>query len=190
MKLIKRACFVVGALAVGLLTVKPLVTCMMDRSAIRNGPWRTVLGAGSENANIYERAAIAVAGLYALSKEETLYYTSFTDDSGAALDAHCDYRLSGQPFAARWWSLTLYGADHYLVPNSAHVYSRHVRNLAFDADGYYSIQISASLKPVNWLPAPVDGRFSITLRLYNPSKSISEHLESTPLPKITREACR
>src|SRR5688572_3872344 len=132
-----------AAVATGVLTVKPVIGLTMERLAIKAGPWRTNVATGSAEANPYERAAIAVAGLYALSKEETLYYTAFTDSDGRALDGRCDYRVTGRPLPARWWSLTLYGADHYLVANPANVFSRHANNLEFDGDGAYVVHVSA-----------------------------------------------
>lgn len=190
MSLLKWIGFILFAGFTGVLATKPVITYMMDRTAIHNGPWRTNLSAGSVNANLYERAAIAVAGLYALEKEETIYYTAFTDSSGETLDGRCDYRMTGQPFAARWWSLTLYGADHYLVDNSATLYSRHAGNLEFESDHSYVIAISSQTQPHNWLPAPATGAFSITLRLYNPQAVIRDDLAGTPLPNIKREMCR
>ena len=181
---------VLAAVVTGVLSAKPVMTYMVDRLAIRNGPWRTSAGVGSADANLYERAAVAVAGLYGLAKEEMIYYTAFTDSDGQDLEGRCDYTLRGRPFPARWWSLTMYGADHYLVGNSANIYSRHANNLEFEPDRNYLMQVSAQAKPHNWLPAPADGEFSITLRLYNPQAAILENLGTAELPSIQREACR
>ena len=184
------AALVGAALATGVLTVKPVIGLVLDRLAIRAGPWRTTVATGSTEANPYERAAVAVAGLYALSKEETLYYTAFIDSEGRPLDGRCDYQLAGRPLPSRWWSLTLYGADHYLVPNTANVFSRHANNLEFEADGAFVVPVSAQAQARNWLPAPAQGAFSITARLYNPAPAAFADLTAVPLPTITRGACR
>jgi hypothetical protein len=136
------------------------------------------------------RGAIAIAGLYALSREETVYYTAFTDSEGRELDGRCDYTLAGRPPPSRWWSFTLYGADHYLVDNPAHVYSRHAGNLALESDGGFRIAVSPAPQPRNWLPAPASGGFSITARLYNPEPALLRDLAGAPLPTIERGACR
>lgn len=184
------AVLVAGALLAGMLAVKPVMERVLERLAVRAGPWRTIVATGSADANPYERAAVALAGLYALSREETLYYTAFTDSEGRPLDARCDYRLAGRPLPSRWWSLTLYGADHYLVANAANVFSRHASNLQFEADGSFVVPVSAQAQPGNWLPAPADGAFSITARLYTPAPAVFADLAAVPLPAITREACR
>lgn len=181
---------VLGALLTGILAVKPVTAFMMDRLAVRAGPWQTTATTGSREANLYERAAIAVAGLYALSNEEAVYYTAFTDSGGRALDGRCDYRLGGRPLPSRWWSLTLYGADHYLVANDAGVHSRHAGNLAFEADGSFVVPVSAQARPGNWLPAPALGAFSITARLYNPEPAVLKDLAAVTLPAIERGDCR
>ena len=190
MRTLKWAGFVLAAWLTGALAARPVITWMMDRTAIHNGPWRTSAGAGAADANIYERAAIAVAGLYALAKKETVYYTAFVDSDGRPLDGRCEYQLVGWPFPARWWSLTMYGADNYLVENAANIYSRHATNLEFAADGSYAVQISSQTKAHNWLPAPAEGAFSITLRLYNPEAAIYDRLGSIALPTIARASCR
>lgn len=181
---------VVGALLAGVLAAKPVTVFVMERLVVSAGPWQTTATTGSSEANLYERAAIAVAGLYALSPQETVYYTAFTDSAGRALEGRCDYRLSGRPLPSRWWSLTLYGADHYLVANEAGVYSRHAGNLALEADGSFVVPVSARAQAGNWLPAPANGAFSITARLYNPEAAVLKDLGATALPAIERGACR
>ena len=181
---------VAAALLTGVLSVKPIVGLTMERLAIQAGPWRTNVATGSSEANLYERAAVAVAGLYALSKEETLYYTAFTDSQGRALDGNCDYTLTGRPLPSRWWSLTLYGADHYLVANAAGIYSRHAGNLEFEPDGSYVVPVSAQVPARNGLAAPAQGAFSITARLYNPDPSVFKDLAAVALPSIARGSCR
>ncbi|PTU33133.1 DUF1214 domain-containing protein [Stenotrophobium rhamnosiphilum] len=181
---------VVIACLTGVLATKPVVAYLMNRFAVHNGSWTTSASTGSDSANIYERAAIAVAGLYALSNKEAIYYTAFTDSDGQPLDGACDYSLRGSTLPARWWSLTMYGADHYLVDNVAGIYSRHAGNLEFAADKSYSVHISATAQAHNWLPAPKSGKFSITLRLYNPDVTVHENLSGIALPVITRGGCK
>lgn len=174
----------------GVAATKPVVGAVVEAMAVHDGPWRTSPATGRADANPYERAAVAVAGLYALSNREAVYYTAFTDADGRDLDGHCDYVLTGADLPARWWSVTLYGADNYLVDNAPRIYSRHAGNLERDADGGYVVAISATPQPRNWLPAPAEGAFSLTLRLYNPQPSVLDHLATTVLPQLRRGACR
>lgn len=84
----------------------------------------------------------------------------------------------------------MYGADNYLVANSAGIYSRHVGNLDVAPDGSYVVPVSAQARPGNWLPAPAQGRFSITARLYNPEPSVLAAPAAVALPAIERGTCR
>lgn len=177
----------------GVLGVGSAALCVSSAGmdgAVRNGAWSTNLLAGSAGAGMYVRAAISWGGLFALSKEETIYYTAFEDDSGEALEERCDYVLSGADLDARWWSMTLYGADHYLVPNKEQRYSYNLANLQRSQDRSYSVHLSASQRQGNWLPTAGAGAFSVTLRLYNPGKTVYEHPTKVRLPTITRGACR
>lgn len=184
------AATIAAGIAAGVLAAKPVVVAVVDRGAIASGPWRTFAATGSAEASVYVRAAVAVAGLYALSRNETVYYTAFTDSSGRPLDGSCDYVVSGRALPARWWSLTLYGADHYLVASEPGIHSRHAGNLTLATDGHFDIPVSAAPQPGNWLPSPASGAFSISARLYNPEPAVLADLTAVALPAIERKACR
>lgn len=49
------------------------------------GPWETDLTIGSTQADPYTRARVAVAGLLALNRNETIYFTAHRDDAGDKL---------------------------------------------------------------------------------------------------------
>jgi hypothetical protein len=178
-----------AAALVGALTARPLLRYLIDHRALHNGPWRTSASTGSANANPWERAAVALAGLYALTSQEAVYYTTFTDSEGRALRGSCEYRVLGQVPPARWWSLTVYGADHYLVPNAAGLYARHAGNLPLRPEGGLDIALSSQQESPGYLPIPQNDQFSLTLRLYNPAASVLEQLSAVALPAIHRERC-
>ena len=46
---------------------------------VSDGPWSTSLDTGSSESGLYLRARIAVHGLLALSREETVYYSALRD---------------------------------------------------------------------------------------------------------------
>ncbi|HUS23833.1 MAG TPA: hypothetical protein VM369_02715, partial [Candidatus Binatia bacterium] len=85
----------------GALSARPAIEAIAGHGALHNGPWTTMAATGSAHANPSERAAVAVAGIYALSQDEAIYFTAFTDDSGAPLTGRCAYRVHGAPPAAR-----------------------------------------------------------------------------------------
>ncbi|MBW2256192.1 MAG: DUF1214 domain-containing protein, partial [Deltaproteobacteria bacterium] len=180
----KVAIVVIVSLAGGIGSAALAIRSVGMNAGVRNGCWGTNLAAGSQEADMYTRAAIAIGGLFALDKRETLYFNTFEDDQGAPLRAQCDYVLAGRDLDARWWSFTVYGEDHFLIPNEAKRYSYNLLNLERKADRSYEIHLSSTAHEGNWLPTGT-GRFSVTLRLYNPGSSVYQHPSTTDLPRIT-----
>lgn len=162
----------------------------VDRASLKNGPWYTNLAIGSQGAGMYTRAVIAIAGLFALNKSEAIYYNAKSDDQGKVFSTACDYRMEGKDMNARWWSFTIYGDDHFLVPNKENRYSYNLKNLAREPDRSYKVYLSSQRKAGNWLPIGDTGSFTITLRLYNPDKGVYEDPAHIELPSIIKEGCR
>lgn len=191
--LIRLALAIGAALVLGLGSAYYAVSAGLSGGEIANGPWRTSLVTGSQQADLYTRARVAVGGLLALAPSETVYWNADVDAAGRPLDARCDYRVEGEELPARWWSVTAYGADHFLIPNDAGRYSFSQTTLARAPGGPWTMTVSAESKPGNWLPsgrAGASGPFALTLRLYNPSPELYEQAASVRLPRIEREGCR
>ncbi len=162
---------------------------------VRNGAWGTNPAIGGTDADPYTRAAVARAGLLALNKSETAYFTASVDDQGDALSTACTYRLDGRPLATRWWSITAYGADHYLIPNPAKQYSQAMNSVTTQADGGFRITVGPNAAGKDAIATGYSGAgdgdaFSLTLRLYNPASLVYENLASVSLPRITKEGCQ
>jgi hypothetical protein len=138
---------------------------------------------------MYTRARVAIAALLALDRKETLYYRAVTDVDGNRLTGDCTYRVEGNELAARWWSITAYGADNYLIANDANVYSLSKSNVLRETDGRYVMHLSARTQEVNWLPVKTGASFDLTIRLYNPDPSAYEAPAAVELPRIVRESC-
>ena len=191
MSRIQRTTAVVAvAIVAGALSAAPVARLVARHLAVADGPWITFIGTGRDSADPYTRAAVALAGLYAMSSREAVYYTAFRDGHDRPLRGRCSYRLEGTAPPARWWSITLYGADSYLVANAAHRYAWDATTLPADADGRYRITVSATPQPEHWLPAPAQGSFSLTLRLYGPADAVRRDPAHVALPGIQRVACR
>ena len=157
---------------------------------LHNGAWRVNLAIGSEELGMYSRAAVAFAGLFAMQKSEAIYFSASIDDEGRPLQSDCDYRIEGTDLDTRWWSITLYGSDFFLIPNSQKRYSYNGGNLIREPDGSYRIWISKSARPGNWIPSGSEEQLHLTLRLYNPMPSVYEQPDRIGLPRIIRETCR
>jgi hypothetical protein len=180
------AALVVGT-ALGLLvTWLTIMRGMPD--GISNGPWRTNLLIGSSGGDSYVRARVAVHGLLALNRSETIYFTATTDNSGQPLDGACTYQITGHDPDARWWSITAYGPDDFLIPNPVDSYSISKNSVVRQSDGSFTASVGSAATVQNWIPT-ARGQFSLTLRLYNPGNAVAANPAGATLPAIVRGAC-
>ena len=157
------------------------------KAAISVGPWQTSLQTGSSNAGMYVRAYVAISGLFALNPSEAIYFTALRDDSGQPLQARCTYAIAGKPVSGRWWSLTAYADDNFLIPNKANRFSYNMGNLAMGADGAFRVMAASTEQPGNWLPTGTgSGGFNLLFRIYNPAPELLADPGKVALPSIKR----
>lgn len=182
------AAIVLGAV-LGLASAWAALEFTRGGGAERYGLWYHNRHAGSAAADPYTRAVIAREGLLALSAREALYFNLTEDENGAALDESCVYELNAPRLAARWWSVTLYGADDFLVRNSDHAPSVDASRALTNAAGGWRARISPVRgDAANWLSSRNAGRgFSLTLRLYNPEQRFRRSADA--LPTLTTVSC-
>ena len=197
-----------GKLAAATVAVILLAVVLLARNIndglgsmdVRNGDWTTSVGTGSSDAGIMLRATVAIGGLLASTREASVYYR-LSDVSGEPLRLNCRYRLEGADYDANWWSITAYGWDNYLIPNSQNRYSFNNENVVRNADSSWVITVGVQEQPGNWLPVGVSGSgadswlkvvdydFDLLLRLYTPGDAYLETPETAPLPTVVKEAC-
>jgi hypothetical protein len=191
-----RTLFVISAVAIGITAAWALVKKAGDASTVQAGPWRASTLTGSPDSGALLRAQVAVAGLLALSKQETMYYIARQDSAGQPLRASCKYRIAGAAPAARWWSVTAYADDYFLftVPSGRYSFnSEQHRILAGDQAEKllsFSMQTGPELNGPAWhVPTPAsnaNGGLVLTLRLYNPAPGLAQSPETLKAPSIER----
>lgn len=153
---------------------------------ITNGVWKA-----NKEMNIGEdrllTAQIALGATFALQPSEVLYMVADKDSKGETLNSASTYVIKGNKewLKARYWSITLYGADHMLIPNDAKKYSFNMDNLEFQPDGSFEIIVSPDRHDGNWLPSGDEERMLFLLRLYHPDKSVYKNISNIELPNIT-----
>ncbi len=153
------------------------------------GPWMTGRDFGTADASAYTRAVVALRGLLALPAHEARYYTAATDDAGRPLDGACRYRMTGGALPAKWWSVTLYDPEGYLVSNPADIYSIGSASLPPAEGAHWAVAIAPSRQAGRWLPSGGVHRFQLTLRAYLPQDGGKGDLTRAQLPVIAREGC-
>jgi hypothetical protein len=141
------------------------------------------------------RAGIALIGLGGIWREDVVYPTAFVDGDGKALDGANRYVLhfdKGQtPPNKATWSVSLYDPQGYYVPNAIGRYDvAPWMPLTYNGDGSLDISIQAASpgnrKESNWLPAPANGPFSLTVRIYQPTDAVLEGSYKLPPIKSVR----
>lgn len=168
-------CLVAAAVGAGSawLTVRALASAGAGGVAV--GPWRTSTLAGSADADLYTRAAVALGALLALQRSETLYYLASADSQGRALKANCRYRVSGPVPPARWWSVTAYDGDHFLFDAPGRRYSVNGGTPGAVAGERFAMEVGpqaaasgASAAALPLVPTVGQGDLLLALRVYNP----------------------
>lgn len=157
-----------------------------------HGPWMTIRG-GTYGTDYRSRAMVALAGLGCNLPEDALYPGTALDATGQLLTGENRYALHfgpGElPPADAFWSLTMYDAEGFQVPNDIDRFAIGDRDsLTFNDDGSLDIHIQHDTpdaeRKSNWLPAPAAGPFQPMLRIYSPRADVLRH--GLNLPAITR----
>ena len=140
------------------------------------------------------RASVTAILLGANRSQDTIYPTSVTDADGKPYDGAKNYVMhfdkDQMPPANAFWSLTMYDADYFFVPNKLNRYTLSSRNkFKTNPDGSVNLCIQNSSpgkdKEANWLPAP-GGRFILMLRLYWPKVTPPSIIDGTWKPPAVK----
>jgi hypothetical protein len=159
---------------------------VIEREALKSGAteingWAYNMSQGKWGQDFNLRAAIAYRSLGQNTAEEALYFNTRKTGKGKTLNGKNTYSLTfpkgEQPPVNAFWSITMYNAENFFVDNSINRYAigNRTQGLKTGKDGSLTIYIQNEAPEgemkANWLPAP-DGDFRLSMRLYNPKKSV------------------
>ncbi len=181
-------CIALGLLGGSALAVQQVRGGLND-GMIAVGPWQTGKSFGTVDVSTLTRAKVALSGLLALPSTEAMYFTAQTDSDGRPLDGRCNYVVRGGKLDGRWWSVTLYEGEGWLVKNAAERWSVPASAVALDEAGRWSFVVSPTTQRGTWLPTGSVPAFDLTLRLYHPSPMTIKSPETAQLPTIERKGC-
>lgn len=158
------------------------IKASLAKSGVLINGWRINLTAiGTYGTDYLHRAGVAYAGLGANPVEDAVYLTVFTDASGAPFSSDRRYMLhfdkSRIPPSRAFWSLTMYNEHQRFTANPVDRYAIGDRDeLTYNPDGSLDLLIQRETpgrdKEANWLPAPANGAFMMSLRLYWPRPEV------------------
>jgi len=177
------------ALGLGLSTAYWAINGDPPFGSLRLGSWQAWPKLGSPEADPYMRAIIARRGEVPLATGEGLGFTARTDSEGRLLDSACTYNIGAVAPIARLWTLTLYDGDGRLPVTELRRRSFTSAEVLRDAQDRFTIALSRTLRPGNWLQLPASGPFTVVLRLYDPPGAAGANLEEADFPVIQRLEC-
>jgi hypothetical protein len=139
-----------------------------------------------------KRAIVTQQGLGANLPEDAIYPLNLGDEAGRPLDGANKYTINFEKGAAppvnAFWSITLYDADGFQVPNTLNRFAvSSWMPFKYNPDGslslYFQNDNPGKDKEANWLPAP-KGAFNLTMRLYGPkSEALTGRWNPPPVTK-------
>ena len=163
---------------------------------VKNDIWTILPSPGDPDRSIYTRAAVAAAGTFASKKPEQAYYQTEIDIEDQPLNGNCLYRLSGEDIESRWWSITAYANDGFLIENTEKLYSYNSETINYNANGGFEIyflgdnDFITDVSNENWLRVNQDENFNVSLRIYYPGEEFFSNLRRVNLPIIEKVKCR
>lgn len=157
------------------------------------GYWNSPPNGAAFGYDYVTRAATAKSNMYVNQPSETRYFFVEVDSTEQRLNGANQYTVTfpkgKTPPANGFWSLTMYGPEHFFEPNDLQRYSvgtKNLKNMAYNADGSLTIYVQHDSpgkdKETNWLPAPQKD-FEMTIRTYWPKSEVNEG-KWTPPPVV------
>jgi len=155
--------------------------------------WNRSANNAQYGVDYFDRAGTAKSNMYDNKPDETQYFYTDVDSTGAQLNGNGQYAITfptGQvPPVKGFWSLTLYNDHHLFNPNKLNRFSLGTKNKTMKANADGSLTLYAGNtspgkdKESNWLPAPA-GTFCLYIRAYWGEQGILDG--SWHPPKIER----
>jgi len=153
---------------------------------LENG-WAFTTKTGLYGTGYRQRALVTAIGLGANRPQDAVYPTSEGPDVLKKYSGDKKYVMhfdkGAMPPVKGFWSLTMYDAGYFFVPNALNRYTLSQRNrFKPNKDGSVDLYIQRESpgkdKEANWLPAP-EGRFILMMRLYWPTDTPPSLLDGT-----------
>ena len=155
--------------------------------------WLFTTKTGLYGTGYRQRALVTAIGLGANRPQDAVYPTSEGPDAIKKYSGEHKYTMhfdkGGMPPTNGFWSITMYDANYFFVPNALNRYTVSARNkFKTNPDGsvdlYFQHDSPGKDKEANWLPAP-SGQFILMMRLYWPKETPPSLLDgSWKIPEV------
>ncbi len=150
----------------------------------KNG-WSRPTTIGNYGPDYLTRTAVNLAGIWANTTREVVYFNSHVDSKGQRLNGSYVYTLSfpksqrPESLARYFWSVTAVDSVKFQVIDNS--FKRYLLNnhskLLYNKDGsatiYFAAKLPDGVPPQNWLPTPAAQNFNLTFRFYGPRDNVA-----------------
>ncbi len=180
----------ITAFGLGIGSTVMMLNASSGFGAIRIGPWTAFPEAQMPDADPYAKSHRARAGRLLLGSAEGLTFTADTDQDGKRLSPSCTYEIAGKTPPARFW--TLYAGDattEPLIPGAELPPAFNAWNVLRDSQGAFTVRISASAQPGNWLALKRGRPFEIVLTLLDTPTAGSNGVLAIDMPSLRKVSC-
>lgn len=158
--------------------------------AVAIGSWKSWPKTGTTDIDPYAKAGIARSGELPIGLGDGVAFYARSDDEGNPLDGRCEVVLSGTTPQARFWTVTAYDQNGFVIPNSLSRFGFTSQEVTRRSDGSFEIVIAPRARPGNWLPTGGAESYVLALRLYDTPVGVATRASrETPMPSITRRGC-
>ena len=188
--LVRFTVFAIVGVAGGYLSAQTVISEGFSGLTLTKGPWKAWSEAGTTDSDPYTKAHFTQRGVLPLSKFEALSFFTTTDSNGVLFQPECDYYVEGIPIPARAWSLTLLSSDGKPVSNASKRASYNSHNVVRRSDEGFTIVLSQTARPGNWIPISTNSNFGLQLDLFNTYGEARNNPASIPVPIIKKGSCR
>jgi hypothetical protein len=147
--------------------------------------WTAFNSLATTQGSVRKRALWAQSAFAVMPPERALYFISSSADNGHDLEGGCRYQVTGTPPNAPWWSLIVYDRNLALIRSDG-ARSINPDTVQLDANGNYTVYVSAVTEPGNWLSDRSAGTISIVYRIYEPSPDLLKSLPTAALPRVVQ----
>ncbi|BDT95117.1 hypothetical protein IFM12275_50930 [Nocardia sputorum] len=165
-------------------TVKHQLPVTLGANTTNDNGWVSDFGAGRYGTNYLLRAVTAFGALGIPLPEDAHHLFTAVQAGSGPFRLHF---VSGElPPVDAFWSLAVYDAGDYLVPNPAEIYSiGHHVPVVLNADGSLDLTLQhddpgPGVPEGNWLPIPESDPFSVTLALFAPKAAVLQRRWQPP----------
>lgn len=178
------------AAAIGLGSTWLALTRNTAFGAVAIGAWKSWPKTGTSDIDPYAKAGIARSGELPVGLGDGVAFYARTDDQGNALDGRCEIVLAGTTPPARFWTITAYDQNGFVLPNSLFRFGFTSQEVTRRSDGSFEMVAAPRARPGNWLPTGGVDSYVLVLRLYDTPVGVSTRASrETPMPAITRRGC-